>query len=29
MDLLGNTLAQIAIEKAGIIKPNVPVVISE
>ena len=29
MDLLGNTLAQIAIEKAGIIKPSVPVVISE
>lgn len=29
MDLLGNTLAQIAIEKAGIIKSNVPVVISE
>src|SRR6056300_268239 len=29
MDLLGNNLAQIAIEKAGIIKPNVPVVISE
>ncbi len=29
MDILGNTLAQIAIEKAGIIKPNVPVVISE
>jgi dihydrofolate synthase/folylpolyglutamate synthase len=26
MDLLGNTLAQIAGEKAGIIKPNVPVV---
>jgi len=29
MDLLGNTLAQIAIEKAGIIKDSVPVVISE
>jgi dihydrofolate synthase/folylpolyglutamate synthase len=29
MDLLGNTLAQIAIEKAGIIKPAVPVVVSE
>ncbi|MDA9374285.1 bifunctional folylpolyglutamate synthase/dihydrofolate synthase [Flavobacteriaceae bacterium] len=29
MDLLGNTLAQIAIEKAGIIKPSIPVVISE
>lgn len=28
-DLLGNTLAQIASEKAGIIKPNVPVVIGE
>jgi dihydrofolate synthase/folylpolyglutamate synthase len=28
-DLLGNTLAQIAGEKAGIIKPNVPVVIGE
>ena len=28
-DLLGNTLAQIAYEKAGIIKPNVPVVIGE
>lgn len=28
-DLLGNTLAEIAFEKAGIIKPNVPVVISE
>lgn len=26
MDLLGNTLAQIAAEKAGIIKPGVPVV---
>lgn len=26
---LGNTLSQIAIEKAGIIKPNVPVVIGE
>src|SRR6185295_3554841 len=29
MDLLGKTLAQIATEKAGIIKPSVPVVISE
>ncbi len=29
MDILGNTLALIAKEKAGIIKPNVPVVISE
>lgn len=28
-DLLGNTLAEIAAEKAGIIKPNVPVVIGE
>jgi dihydrofolate synthase / folylpolyglutamate synthase len=28
-DLLGNTLPEIANEKAGIIKPNVPVVISE
>jgi len=28
-DLLGNTLAQIAGEKAGIIKPDVPVVIGE
>jgi len=27
--LLGNTLTQIAIEKAGIIKPNIPVVVSE
>lgn len=27
--LLGNTIPQIAAEKAGIIKPNVPVVISE
>lgn len=27
MDLLGNTLEQIAFEKAGIIKPNVPVVV--
>ncbi len=27
MDLLGNTLPKIAYEKAGIIKPNVPVVI--
>lgn len=29
MDVLGNTLAQIAAEKAGIIKPGVPVVIGE
>ncbi len=29
MDILGNTLAEIAAEKAGIIKANVPVVISE
>lgn len=29
MDLLGNTLEKIAFEKAGIIKPAVPVVISE
>lgn len=28
-DLLGNTLAEIAAEKAGIIKPGVPVVVSE
>lgn len=28
-DMLGNTLAEIAGEKAGIIKPNVPVVIGE
>jgi dihydrofolate synthase / folylpolyglutamate synthase len=28
-DLLGNTLAEIAAEKAGIIKPNVPVVVGE
>lgn len=28
-DLLGDTLAQIASEKAGIVKPGVPVVISE
>lgn len=28
-NLLGNTLAKIAAEKAGIIKPNTPVVISE
>jgi len=28
-DLLGNTLAEIAGEKAGIIKPNVPVIIGE
>jgi dihydrofolate synthase / folylpolyglutamate synthase len=29
MDMLGNTLPLIAAEKAGIIKPNVPVVIGE
>jgi dihydrofolate synthase / folylpolyglutamate synthase len=29
MDLLGNTLPEIALEKAGIIKRNVPVVISQ
>ncbi len=29
MDLLGDTLPKIAFEKAGIIKPNIPVVISE
>lgn len=29
MDILGNTLEQIASEKAGIIKPGVPVVIGE
>ena len=29
MDILGNTLPEIAYEKAGIIKPNRPVVISE
>lgn len=29
MDLLGDTLEKIAYEKAGIIKPNIPVVISE
>jgi dihydrofolate synthase/folylpolyglutamate synthase len=29
MDILGNTLAEIAFEKAGIIKPNTPIVISE
>ncbi|MFD2597559.1 bifunctional folylpolyglutamate synthase/dihydrofolate synthase [Sphingobacterium corticis] len=29
MDMLGNTLTAIAGEKAGIIKPNVPVIISE
>jgi len=29
MDLLGDTLGKIAIEKAGIIKKNIPVVISE
>jgi dihydrofolate synthase/folylpolyglutamate synthase len=29
MNLLGNTLPQIAFEKAGIIKPNIPVVIGE
>ncbi len=29
MDLLGNTLREIALEKAGIIKPGVPVVVGE
>ncbi|MES2387258.1 MAG: folylpolyglutamate synthase/dihydrofolate synthase family protein [Bacteroidota bacterium] len=29
MDMLGNTLEEIAFEKAGIIKPGVPVVLSE
>jgi dihydrofolate synthase / folylpolyglutamate synthase len=29
MDMLGNTLQEIAFEKAGIIKPAVPVIISE
>src|SRR5258706_14958160 len=29
MNILGNTLEEIAMEKAGIIKPNVPVVIGE
>lgn len=29
MDMLGDTIAQIATEKAGIIKPKVPVIISE
>jgi dihydrofolate synthase / folylpolyglutamate synthase len=29
MDLLGNTLEKIAFEKAGIIKPSVPIVIGE
>ncbi|SCY25439.1 dihydrofolate synthase / folylpolyglutamate synthase [Nonlabens sp. Hel1_33_55] len=29
MDLLGNTLEKIALEKAGIIKPNIPIVINE
>jgi dihydrofolate synthase / folylpolyglutamate synthase len=29
MNLLGNTLPEIALQKAGIIKPNIPVVISE
>ena len=29
MDLLGKTLPKIAFEKAGIIKPSIPVVISE
>ena len=28
-DLLGNTLEQIAVEKAGIIKPGIPVVVGE
>lgn len=29
MNLLGNTLAEIAGEKAGIIKPNIPVIVGE
>ena len=29
VEMLGDTIAKIAFEKAGIIKPNVPVVISE
>lgn len=29
VNMLGNTLAEIAVEKAGIIKPNTPVVIGE
>ncbi|MDE3251516.1 MAG: bifunctional folylpolyglutamate synthase/dihydrofolate synthase [Bacteroidota bacterium] len=29
MNLLGNTLAEIAFEKAGIIKPDIPVIIGE
>jgi len=29
MDLLGNTLQKIAFEKAGIIKPGIPVVVGE
>jgi dihydrofolate synthase / folylpolyglutamate synthase len=29
MNILGNTLEEIAMEKAGIIKPNVPVIIGE
>lgn len=29
MDILGNTLEEIALEKAGVVKKNVPVVISE
>ena len=29
MDMLGDTLSKIAFEKAGIIKPNIPVVIGE
>jgi dihydrofolate synthase / folylpolyglutamate synthase len=29
MDLLGNTLQKIALEKAGIIKPGIPVVVGE
>ena len=29
MDILGNTLEKIAVEKAGIIKPKIPVVIGE
>ena len=29
MDLLGDSLEKIAVEKAGIIKPSIPIVISE
>ena len=28
-DILGNTLVEIAIQKAGIIKPNVPIIVSQ